>query len=91
MEGKVQGSQNINWWVENRQGDVKNSIGHGEAKELICITHRHVLGREFLEGMGIPGREGKRREKRNNSNSIINKMFLKIIKKIMMTSNKCRD
>ena len=24
-----------NWQVQNRQGDVKNSIGNGEAKELI--------------------------------------------------------
>ena len=24
-------------------GDVKNSIGNGEAKELICMTHRHEL------------------------------------------------
>ena len=43
MEGKVQGSQNINWWVENRQGDVKNSKGNGVAKELMCMTHGHEL------------------------------------------------
>ena len=28
-----------NWQVQNRQGDVKNSVGNGEAKELICTTH----------------------------------------------------
>ena len=27
------------WQVQDRQGDVKNSIGNGEAKELICSTH----------------------------------------------------
>ena len=27
----------------NRQGEVKNSIGSGEAKELICMTHGHEL------------------------------------------------
>ena len=29
--------------VENRQGEVKNSIGNVEAKELICMTHGHEL------------------------------------------------
>ena len=27
----------------NRQGEVKNSMGNGEAKELICTTHGHEL------------------------------------------------
>ena len=27
----------------NRQGEVKNSIGNVEAKELICMTHGHEL------------------------------------------------
>ena len=26
------------WQVENRQGEVKNTIGNVEAKELICMT-----------------------------------------------------
>ena len=30
-----------NWLVQNRQGDVENSVGNGEAKELICATHGH--------------------------------------------------
>ena len=29
--------------VQNRQGEVKNSIGNVEAKELICATHGHEL------------------------------------------------
>ena len=29
--------------VENRQEEVKNSIGNVEAKELICTTHGHEL------------------------------------------------
>ena len=35
-------------------GYVKNSMGNGEAKELICMTHGHELreGR-LLEGMGV--------------------------------------
>ena len=33
-------------------GEVKNSIGNGEAKELICTTHGHELK------WGECGREG---------------------------------
>ena len=29
------------WWVQNRQGEIKNNIGNGEAKELIYMTQRH--------------------------------------------------
>ena len=48
----------------NRQGEVKNSIGKGEAKELICKTHGHELSRigGLLEGTGVPG-GGEQREK----------------------------
>ena len=35
---KVQGLRSTNWWVQNSQGYVKNSVGNGEAKELICMT-----------------------------------------------------
>ena len=35
----------------NSQGEVKNSIGNVEAKELICITHGHELrGRMWVGG-----------------------------------------
>ena len=45
---------------KNRQGEVKNSIGNGEAKELTCTTHGHELRRgELLEGRGVPGRGGQ--------------------------------
>ena len=36
-------------------------VGNEEAKELICMTHRHELsgwGISILEGMGVPGRGG---------------------------------
>ena len=33
----------LNSTVQNRQGEVKNSIGNGEAKELICMTHGYEL------------------------------------------------
>ena len=29
--------------MENRQGEVKNSIVNVEAKELVCMTHGHEL------------------------------------------------
>ena len=38
---KGAGIKKHNWQVQNRQGDVKNSIGNGEAKELICMTPGH--------------------------------------------------
>ena len=40
--------------VENRQGNVKNSIGNVEAKELISMTHGHELkgGECGREGVG---------------------------------------
>ena len=31
------------WSVQNRRGEVKNSMGNGKAKELICRTHGHEL------------------------------------------------
>ena len=45
-ENWVKGTENKkhNWQAQNRQGEVKNSMGNGEAKELICTTHGHELG-----------------------------------------------
>ena len=36
-------------------GEVKNSIGNGEAKELICMTHGRELGRGYAGWRGIKG------------------------------------
>ena len=45
--------------VQNRQGDVKNSVGNGEAKELIYMTHGHeVRWWGMLEGGGVQDRRG---------------------------------
>ena len=42
------------WYVQNRLGEVKNSIGNGDAKELICTTHGHKLkGQEMWVGGGV--------------------------------------
>ena len=50
--------------MQNRHGEVKNSIGNGEAKELICMNHGHELRwwndgrREEATGQrGIKGRK----------------------------------
>ena len=40
---KGTGNKQHGWEVQNRQGEVKNSMGNGEAKELICMTHGHEL------------------------------------------------
>ena len=59
--GKGTGIKKHNWQVQNRQGDVKNSV-RNEAKELICMTHGHELRRWgiLLEGEWVPGRGGQR-------------------------------
>ena len=45
MEGNDTGNKKHNWQAQNRQGEVKNIIGNGEAKVLICTTHGHKLRR----------------------------------------------
>ena len=35
---KGTGNKKHKWWVQNRQGEVKNSMGNGEARELIYTT-----------------------------------------------------
>ena len=57
--GKGTGNKQHKWQVQNRQGEVKNSIGNVEAKELIYMTHGH----ELKGGMW------------DNCNSIINKIY----------------
>ena len=46
------GIKNYNWWEQNRQRDVKNSIGKGDTKELIFMTHGYELRGGLLEGGG---------------------------------------
>ena len=40
-------------------GNIKNSLGNGEAKELICMTHGHELRWGLLERSGVLGGGGK--------------------------------
>ena len=47
----IQGIRSI-----NRQGEVKNSIGNGEAKECIDMTHGHELRQGMWVGRGVQDR-----------------------------------
>ena len=55
MGEKVQGIRSI---IDRYKidGEVRNSIGNGEAKELMCTTHGHELRRwEMLEVAVLQG------------------------------------
>ena len=50
--GKGTGNKQHKWQVENRQGEVKNSMGNVDNKEFICTTHGHELrGGDVSGGM----------------------------------------
>ena len=51
MGEKVQGIRSINGRYKI-DGEVKNSTGNGEAKELTCTTHGHALRWGMLVGEG---------------------------------------
>ena len=46
MEGYQWGGGGGEWGA--KVGEVKNSTGNGEAKEVICTTHGHELRREGM-------------------------------------------
>ena len=50
--------------MQNRQGEVKNSIGNGEAKELKCTTHGYELRWRSAGGRGGYREEGNKVEKK---------------------------
>ena len=58
--GEDTGHKKHKWWVQNRQGEVKNDIGNGVDKELICTIHEHELRRRgggaMLVGGGVQSR-----------------------------------
>ena len=41
--GKDARNKKLKWYVQNRQGKLKNRMGNGEAKDLVCMTHGHEL------------------------------------------------
>ena len=63
--------------ARTKQGEVKNSIGNVEAKELICMTQGNELRGGGCEWEGVCKAEGKKRGKWDNCNSIIKKKYLK--------------
>ena len=55
--------------------EVKNSIGNGEAKGLICTTHGHeLIAGGILVGRWYREESDKGEKKWDNCNSIINKI-----------------
>ena len=52
---KDTGNKKLKWQVQNRQGELKNSIGNVEAKELMCMTHGHELKEGNVGGRGCAG------------------------------------
>ena len=77
--GRREGTENKQYklQVENRQGEVKSGIGNGEAKELICMIHRHELKGVNAGGRGCTGWRGIQGGW-IDCNSIKNKIYLKI-------------
>ena len=59
---KVQRIRNINGRYKI-DTEVKNSIGNGQAKELICTTHGHELRGGDAGEKGTEGQRGIRGEK----------------------------
>ena len=73
----MQGLRSTNWQVQNRKGGVKNSIGNGEAKELICMIHGHELGGGIAGRNGGTGWREPKGKNWDNCNSTDNKIYLK--------------
>ena len=56
--GKGTENKKYKWSVQNRQGEVKNSIGNGEAKKFICMTHGHEVRVRRIRVGGERGGKG---------------------------------
>ena len=70
MGAKGKGNKKYKWQVENRQGEVKNNMGNGEAKELICMTHEHEIRWENAHGRGREGGKVQRIRRINGRQKI---------------------
>ena len=58
--GKGIGNKKHKWQVQNREGEVKNSIGNREAKEVICMTHGHEQRSGECRWEGVAGQMGNK-------------------------------
>ena len=67
--GKSTGNKKHKWQVQNRQGEVKNSIENGETKGLTCMTHGHELRGRVAGRKGV--REGEEYRGERNGTIII--------------------
>ena len=76
-QGKGTGNMKHKWYIQNRQGEMRNSMGNGGAEELICMTHGHEL-RGGTRGNGGTRKRGKMgRNNWDNCNHIIKKYAYK--------------
>ena len=75
MGEKGIGNKKHKWQRQNRQGEVKNSIGNGEAKELTYMIHGYELRRGTLVAGGCTVEGNKGEKKWDNYNNIINKIY----------------
>ena len=60
---KGTGNKKHKWSVRNRQEEVKGSMGNGEAKELVCMTHGYELrwGNDVGGGYSVEGNKGEKK------------------------------
>ena len=58
-------------------------MGNGKVKELIYTPHEYELRRGNAEALGVQGRWGIKGENWENCNTMINKIYLKIISSII--------
>ena len=80
MGEKMQGLRSIIGKEQNRQREVKNSLGSGEAKEHTQVTHGHEQrwrGGDGWRERGYQVEGGKGEKNQDNCNNIINKIYFK--------------
>ena len=80
IRGKGTGNKKHSKEAQDKQREVKNSMGNGEAKEFIYTTHGHEIrgGRELWRvGCGTGRRRIRGKKNWDNFSSIINKIYLK--------------
>ena len=66
MREKVQGLRSIIGMYKIDRGDVKNSIGNGEANELIRTSHGHEPRVGIARRKWGTGQKGQRRKIQDN-------------------------